>query len=91
MDVVIENGAAQVVGLEVKAKASLQVGDLVGLRRLAAWAADRFLACFVLYDGLETLPLGPSLWAVPIATLWSDGPAVGGQPWPAREPGLPPG
>ena len=91
VDVVIENGAAQVVGVEVKAKASLQVGDLVGLRRLAAWAGDRFLAGFVLYDGIETLPLGPSLWAVPIATLWSDGPAVGGQPWPGREPGLPPG
>jgi hypothetical protein len=24
----------------------------------------------VLYDGIETLPLGPALWAVPLSTLW---------------------
>lgn len=76
VDVVIENGSAQVVGLEVKAKASIQARDLAGLRRLATLAEDRFLAGLVLYDGTETLPLGPSLWAVPIATLWRDGAAA---------------
>ena len=76
VDVVIENGSAQVVGLEVKAKASLQARDLSGLRRLAALAEDRFFAGLVLYDGTETLPLGPALWAVPIATLWRDGAAA---------------
>jgi predicted AAA+ superfamily ATPase len=70
VDVVIENAAGQVLGLEVKAKASVQARDLAGLRKLSALAADQFLAGLVLYDGTETLPLGPSLWAVPIASLW---------------------
>jgi predicted AAA+ superfamily ATPase len=70
VDVVIENGAGQVVGLEVKAKASVQPRDVAGLRKLAALAGDQFIAGLVLYDGAETLPLGPSLWAVPIASLW---------------------
>lgn len=70
VDVVIENNAGQVVGLEVKAKASVTARDLTGLRRLATLAGETFLAGVVLYDGHETLPLGPALWAVPIASLW---------------------
>ena len=70
VDVVIESTDGRIVGVEIKAKASLQRGDLVGLKRLATLAGDRFLAGLVLYDGQETLPMGPQLWAVPIATLW---------------------
>lgn len=70
VDVVIESRAGAVVGVEVKAKASLQPADLRGLKRFASQAGDRFLAGLLLYDGLETLPLGPGLWAVPLATLW---------------------
>jgi len=70
VDVVLENRAAQVVGVEVKAKASVQAKDFAGLRRLADLAAHQFIAGVVLYDGTETLPMGPGLWAVPLATLW---------------------
>ena len=70
VDVVIENSAGLVVGLEVKAKASVQARDLAGLRRLSSLAGEQFLAGLVLYDGHETLPMGPALWAVPIASLW---------------------
>lgn len=28
------------------------------------------MAGVVLYDGHETLPMGPALWAVRIASLW---------------------
>jgi predicted AAA+ superfamily ATPase len=70
VDVVIENSAGLVVGLEVKAKASVQARDLAGLRRLSSLAGEQFLAGLVLYDGHETLPMGPALWAIPIASLW---------------------
>jgi len=70
VDVVIENSAGHVVGIEVKAKASVQGRDLAGLCKLADLAGDQFVAGLLLYDGTEILPMGPALWAVPIASLW---------------------
>lgn len=73
VDFVIENGAGEIVGVEVKASASVAASDLSGLKKLAALAPSQFSAGFVLYDGTETLPLGYAegkpLWAIPISTL----------------------
>lgn len=71
IDLVIENAARRVVGVEVKAAASVGASDLRGLKKLAALAADRFAAGIVLYDGEDTVPVGERLWAAPLATLWS--------------------
>jgi hypothetical protein len=71
VDFVIENPAAQVIGVEVKAAASVSAGDLAGLKKLAALAGDKFVAGIVLYDGKDTLPIGSNIWAVPISTLWA--------------------
>ncbi|MCP9809568.1 ATP-binding protein [Cyanobium sp. HWJ4-Hawea] len=70
VDAVLENSAGLIVGVEVKAKASVQGRDFDGLRRLADLAGDSFIGGFVLYDGSETLPMSKGLWAVPLATLW---------------------
>ena len=74
VDVVIANGLGQLVGVEIKASASVQGGHLVGLRRLAAQAGDRFLGGVILYDGIQTLPMGSvagrPIWALPLASLW---------------------
>ena len=70
VDVVIENAAGQLVGVEIKATASVRQADLRGLKRLANIAGDRFKLGVILYDGTETLPLGDRLWAAPISTLW---------------------
>ena len=70
VDFVIENAVGQIVGIEVKAAASVSMGDLIGLKRLAVLAEQKFSAGIVLYDGSETLPIGDRLWAVPIASLW---------------------
>jgi predicted AAA+ superfamily ATPase len=70
VDLVIENAAGQVVGVEVKAKATVHRSDFAGLRRLADLAGPNFIGGFLLYDGSDTLPMGPGLWAVPLATLW---------------------
>ncbi len=71
VDFVVENRASHVVGVEVKAAASVSRDDFAGLRRLATLAGQKFAAGVVLYDGVETLPVGVDLWAVPISTLWS--------------------
>ncbi len=70
VDVVIENAAGQLVGIEVKAAATVKHSDLRGLKKLASVAGVQFIMGIVLYDGNETMPLGNGLWAVPIASLW---------------------
>lgn len=70
VDLVIENTAGQIVGIEIKSAASVKAGDLRGLKRLASLAGQQFILGVVLYDGSQTLPLGEGLWALPIASLW---------------------
>lgn len=71
VDVVIENGAGQLVGVEVKAAATVNSGDVKGLRKLASLVDAQFQMGVVLYDGTETLPLGDRIWAAPLSSLWS--------------------
>lgn len=70
VDLVIENAAGELVGVEVKAAATVKPSDLRGLKKWSSLAGERFRMGVVLYDGDETLPLGNGLWAAPLATLW---------------------
>lgn len=70
VDLVIENAAGELVGVEVKAAATVKASDLRGLRKLAGLAGAQFKAGVLLYDGTEAFPLGDGLWAVPLSTLW---------------------
>ena len=77
VDIVIENAAGQLVGVEVKASATVKASDLRGLRKLAALAGDQFKMGVLLYDGAETLPLGDGIWAAPLSSLWGTAPGGG--------------
>lgn len=70
VDVVIENTAGQLIGVEVKAAASIKESDLRGLKKLASLAGDQFKMGVLLYDGTEIMPLSEKLWAVPLSSLW---------------------
>lgn len=70
VDIVIENSASEIIGIEVKAAATVKTGDLNGLRKLQTAAGRLFKRGILLYDGTETLPLGNNLCAAPISTLW---------------------
>ena len=70
VDVVIENAAGQLVGVEVKSSATVKDNDLRGLKKLASIAGDRFKLGVLLYDGDETMPLGDGLLAAPLSSLW---------------------
>jgi len=70
VDLVLERGADEVAGVEVKAAASVTEADFRGLRKLQAAAGSAFRCGVVLYDGEHTLPFGPGLYAVPIRALW---------------------
>lgn len=70
VDIIAEDEVGRVVGVEVKASATVKASDFAGLKRLADVAGD-FVAGVVLYDGTEPLPFGDRLWALPLACLWS--------------------
>ena len=70
VDLVLEKGARQIAGVEVKAAASVTRSDFRGLRNLASAAGKRFVAGVVLYDGETSASFGDSLYAVPIRRLW---------------------
>ena len=69
VDFVLENPQRQLIGIEVKAAATVQAQDFKGLRKLQAQTGADFLTGIVLYDGAHALPFGPGLWAVPLAAL----------------------
>jgi len=70
VDVVLEARDGRLVGLEVKAGATVTNRDFGALRQLQAKAGDRFRCGVVLYTGRETLPFGDRLWCVPMCALW---------------------
>jgi predicted AAA+ superfamily ATPase len=71
VDLVLEDAAGRVVGIEVKAAASVAASDFRGLRVLQEGAGRRFRRGVLLYTGTQVLPFGDDLVAVPIPALWS--------------------
>jgi len=69
VDIVLEHGARELAGIEVKASATVGAADFRGLRKLKE-AAGRFAAGVVLYDGETCAGFGERLFAVPIRALW---------------------
>ncbi len=76
VDLVLEDGRGRVVGVEVKAAATLRVEDLNGLKALAALSGSAWAGGVVLYGGDTPLPFGPGLQAWPITSLWADKPML---------------
>jgi predicted AAA+ superfamily ATPase len=74
VDIVIEDDQGRVVGIEVKAAATVTAADFNGLRKLAGAAGENFAAGLVLYDHDQTLSFGERLWAVPVSSLWAGKP-----------------
>jgi predicted AAA+ superfamily ATPase len=70
VDAVIETPDGRIIGVEVKAGATVRSEDIRGLRSLADAAGNRFVAGYVLYTGQQTLPFGDKIRAVPLDALW---------------------
>jgi hypothetical protein len=68
---VVERGARELAGIEVKASATVREADFRGLRKLREASGKRFVSGVVLYDGEVTTPFGDRSFAVPIRTLWT--------------------
>ncbi|MBI2855024.1 MAG: ATP-binding protein [Chloroflexi bacterium] len=70
VDIVLERGARELAGVEVKAGATVTAADFRGLRKLRETVGERFAAGVVLYDGETSVPFGEGLYAVPVRALW---------------------
>jgi predicted AAA+ superfamily ATPase len=71
VDLVLEDPAGQMVGIEVKSTSSINAHDFKGLKALAEIAGDRFVRGLILYLGDLSVPFARNLAAMPINTLWA--------------------
>ena len=71
VDLVIENLRGEVLGIEVKASATVTSKDFSGLRKLASACGKNFVQGIVLYDHDQAVPFGENLCAAPLASLWT--------------------
>ncbi|WP_420238042.1 ATP-binding protein [Telmatobacter bradus] len=70
VDLVLEDSFGAVVGLEVKASATVVSADFKGMRKLAGACGDDFKLGIVFYDGEQAVPFGDRLVAAPVSCLW---------------------
>ena len=71
VDIVIENNRGQIIGVEVKASATVTSADFAGIRKLATACGDNFVQGFVLYDHDQVIPFAENMFALPISCLWA--------------------
>lgn len=72
VDIVIEDQAGNIVGIEVKASETVTASDFKGLKHMQEAYKARFVQGIVLYTGSENIPFGKNLFALPIASLWAE-------------------
>jgi len=72
VDIVVEDRAGRVVGIEVKAAATLGGHDIRGLQALADAVGKKWVRGVVLYAGTEVVPFAANQHGIPVGRLWSE-------------------
>jgi predicted AAA+ superfamily ATPase len=70
VDFVLERTPGVVVGIDVKASATVHPADFKGLTRLRDALGDRFAQGLILHDGERAISFGDRLMAMPVSALW---------------------
>jgi predicted AAA+ superfamily ATPase len=70
VDIVLEDAVGRLVGIEVKASATVTGRDFSGLHALAEDVGERFLRGIVLYAGESAASFGEHYQALPVSALW---------------------
>ena len=70
VDIILENGGGEIVGVEVKSSSSVGHHDFKGLNLLSDSLPRKFRRGIILYTGSQFLAFGENLFAVPIQALW---------------------
>lgn len=70
VDLLLENRAGQIVGIEIKSSETVRPDDFNGLRHLQEQLGDIFVRGIVLYPGADVVPFGDRLYALPLSSLF---------------------
>ena len=70
VDILLEDAAGRLVGLEIKAASTVGRKDFSGLDALLEDTGDRFVRGIVLYSGEQTVSFGKRYLALPVSALW---------------------
>ncbi|MCY4006097.1 MAG: DUF4143 domain-containing protein [Rhodobacteraceae bacterium] len=72
VDFIIERSPDNLIGVEVKAAATIREGNFKGLKRLQSVAGDAFKQGVVFYTGEKVLSFGDQFQALPVSILWNE-------------------
>lgn len=70
VDALLEDAEGRLVGIEIKAAASVSKKDFAGLEAVAEATGTRFVRGLVLYSGDGFVPFGDKYFALPLSALW---------------------
>ena len=71
VDLLLETASGQLIGIEVKAAATVTASDARHLAWLRDQTGDAFAAGIVLHTGPYAFPVSDRIVAAPVSTLWS--------------------
>jgi uncharacterized protein len=71
VDILLENSAGDIVGIEIKASLTISPDDFKGLNVLEEYAKPRFLRGIILYLGEKTIYFKNNMMAIPVNYLWN--------------------
>ncbi|KBL96362.1 hypothetical protein T620_03726, partial [Mycobacterium tuberculosis UT0110] len=71
IDCILQTPDSRVVGVEVKASATVNVHDFRHLSFARDRLGDEFITGVLFYTGARALPFGDRLMALPINLLWN--------------------
>lgn len=70
VDFILERPDGSLAAIEVKSRDRVDQGDFKGIKELQAIVGNDMICGIVLYQGLELVPFGKNLFAVPVSYLW---------------------
>jgi len=71
VDIVLEDAAGNIVGIEVKNAQTVYSQNFNGLKYLQQEVGEKFIQGIVVYTGSQSVPFGDKLHALPVHALWS--------------------
>ena len=71
VDLLIETAGGQLIGIEVKASATVTPSDAHHLAWLRDEVGDAFATGIILHTGPHIFPVGDRIIAAPVSVLWS--------------------
>lgn len=70
VDIVLEDTRGRIVGIEIKAGATLRMKDFSGLKKLEQAAGEKFVRGLILHDHDRITPFSEKIQGAPMSLLW---------------------